>query len=187
MDMATITMWGVIATAFGAIVAAIALWRKNHLTSVNIAAQALKEFAADRDMQRVFYLIEYERFYYDGKFHQSGMEKRTDKLLRHFAAIALAWKGGFVKTDALRIVRYYVLRILDDIHIQAYMRKVCGDTEKEDPHIREHPYHVLVELGEELAKSHPHNVHVVRRWKLVPGERKWQPGGRQKHNPQLRE
>lgn len=179
--MTIITMLGVIVAAVGVAFTALALQRKNDLTSVNIAAQALKEFAADKDMQKVFYLIEYEDFKYNRHtFHKTDMERRADRLLRHFAAVALAWKGNFVTTDALRIVRYYVLRILDDIHIQAYLKKVCGDTEKEDRHIREHPYHVLVELGEELRRSLPHDVHIVRRWKLRPGERKWLPDGSQK-------
>ena len=146
--------------------------RNHRLTSVNIAAQALKEFAADQDMQKVFYLIEYKKFEYEREtFHQSEMERPTDKLLRHFAAVALAWKSKLVEEAALRLVRYYVLRILDDKHIQAYMKKVCGDTEKDIPHIGEHPYHVLAEWGEKLRQSTPKKMFSVRHWNFQPGRR----------------
>ena len=145
---------GALATALGAGIAAYQLRRKNRLTSVNFAAQALKEFAADKDMQDVFYDIEYERFEYPKEgFHDgSPEERRIDRLLRHFAAVALAWKEGLVKSGDLVLIRYYVVRTMRDRKVMRYVDFVCERWAKKAQKV-EHPYAVLKRFHEYLEKS----------------------------------
>lgn len=142
---------GILATTVGVGFAALALWRKNRLTSVNFAAQALKEFAADWVMQDVFYEAEYNKFEYPG--HNGGPgERKIDRLLRHFAAVALAWEKGLVKPGDVVLIRYYVLKTMRNRNVMKYVNTVCNHWAKQRQKI-EHPYTVLKRFYEDLEKS----------------------------------
>ena len=154
MDKMTITAIGALAAIVVACLATYQLWRKNRLTSVNFAAQALKEFAADKDMQDVFYDIEYEEFEYpkEGFHGGSPEERRIDRLLRHFAAVALAWKEGLVKSGDLVLIRYYVVRTMRDRKVMGYVDFVCEQWAKKAQKV-EHPYTVLKRFHKYLEES----------------------------------
>ena len=145
---------GAFAAALGAGVAANQLRRNARLASVNFAAQALKEFAADKDMQDVFYDIEYNRFEYPKEGFRGGSpeERRIDRLLRHFAAVALVWKEGLVKSGDLVLIRYYVVRTMRDRKVMRYVDFVCEQWAKKAQKV-EHPYAVLKRFHEYLEKS----------------------------------
>ena len=142
---------GAFAAALGAGVAANQLRRNARLASVNFVAQALKEFAANKDMQNVFYDIEYERFKYPG--HGGNPEERkTDRLLRHFATVALAWENGIVKPGDLVLIRYYVARTMRDHKVMEYVDFVCEGWAKKAQKV-EHPYTVLKRFHKYLEES----------------------------------
>ena len=132
--------------------AEIALQRNERLTSVTLVADALKSFVADKDMQTAFYAIEYDDFYYgDGsRFHKTDEERRADKLLRHFAALALAYNNGLIRREDLVLVQYYVKRILKNDEVQEYLDFLFQWAKKQGV---EHPYQELVKLGKHLEKS----------------------------------
>ena len=115
-----------------------------------LVAACLKGFAEDEEIQRAFYAIEYSEFKYDNGFHKSDREREIDKLLRHFANIALAWQAGLLSTRDVRPVQYYVLRIIRDPDIQSYLKFIAGWSEQQA--LGEHPYAVLSQLSERLAK-----------------------------------
>ena len=128
------------------------------LTSVNIVAQAFRDFTMDEDMQKVFYEVEHGNFNYRGigALRAVGMEEPTDKLLRHFSVLAIAWKNNLVKDDTLRTACYYMLKVLDNPSIQEYMERVCNVAamkSKSPTDIGEHPYKVLLEMGEKLTQT----------------------------------
>ena len=143
---------GAFATALGAGVAAYQLRRNVRLASVNIVAQALKEFAADKDMQDVFYEIERREFEYPGGNEGSPAERRTDRLLRHFAAVALARENGLVNPGDLVLIQYYVVKIMDNDDVTKYVKKIRRKWAKAGWKI-EHPYAVLERFYRELEKS----------------------------------
>jgi len=101
-------------------------------------------------MQRVFYLIEYSEFRYDSSFHKSPLERETDKLLQHFANLALAWQAGLLSIEDVRSVQYYVVCIMRNPEIQKYLKFVADWTVEAD--LGRHPYVALNEMYEELAK-----------------------------------
>jgi hypothetical protein len=72
--------------------------RTNAQTRAALVAAYLKGFADDDEIQNAFYAIEYSVFNYDDSFHNSKFEREIDKLLRHFAHIALAWQAGLLST-----------------------------------------------------------------------------------------
>ena len=144
----TILAIGSLGTAIAAVVVVLQLHRNRVLTSVDFAAQALKEFAKDYDMQMMFYQIEYKTFKYDDGFHRSFREYQLDKLLRHFTAVALAWDRGLVRKKDLDIVRYYVLVIVGNKEVWRYVKHVRAVAKEKRGVV--HPYGVLVKLSRRL-------------------------------------
>lgn len=146
-----IAVFSALFAGFSAHNAAISLQRNNRLTSMTLATDALKAFAADKDMQDAFFSIEYDKFRYTVSFHDSPEERRMDKMLYHLSAVALAWKNGFIQEEDLGILQYYVVRILRNDGIQEYFDFLLKKWTKSQR--LEHPYHTLVKLGEHLDSS----------------------------------
>jgi len=85
-----------------------------------------------------------------GTFTDQVEEREVDKLLRHFANLALAWQVGLLSTADVRPVQYYVLRITRNPEIKKYLEFIADWSKQEG--LGEHPYAVLTKLSEELAK-----------------------------------
>ena len=83
----------------------------NAQARASIVADCLTGFARDADMQNAYYLIEYDNLRFDEEFHNSPRERDVDRLLRHFANIALAWQAGLLSIRDVRPLEYYILRI----------------------------------------------------------------------------
>ena len=147
-----ITMLGVIVAAIGVSITAWQLCRGNGLTSANSVAQCLKEFAADKDMQEIFYAIEYGDFKYGPGFHGSPEERLLDKLLQHFSVVALLWKNGFIKPTDLVTIKYYVVRIMGNEEVKKYVNGHLQKWVKRKG--IEHPYQPLNSLAKHL-ENHP--------------------------------
>lgn len=56
---------------------------------------------------------------YNSEFHKSQQEREIDKLLRHFANLALAWQAGLLTKKDVLPVQYYVLRIVRDLRLSS--------------------------------------------------------------------
>jgi len=110
-----------------------------------LVAESLRGFADDSDIQAAFYAIEYSDFRYDESFHKSTQERQLDKLLRHFANIALSWQAGLLTTEDVRPLQYYLLRIMRDPEVQKYLSFIEQWSSRAG--LGEHPYSVLVRLG----------------------------------------
>ena len=137
--------------AAGALILNIAQSRRtNSQARATLVAACLKDFADDEDIQRAFYAIEYAEFKYDESFHRSQQERQIDKLLRHFANLALSWKGGLLTTKDVKPVQYYILRVMKNAEIIKYMEFMNGWSKSAVN--GQHPYAVLGELTDELSK-----------------------------------
>lgn len=145
-------------TAISAWAAAIALilnlWQSycsNTQERATLVAECLKEFADDPDIQSIFYEIEYDKFIYGKDFHGSDQERKVDKLLRHFANLALSWESGLLSIKDIRPVQYYILRVMKNCEILKYMNFLEGWLKKAGVG-HQHPYIVLVKLSNKLSK-----------------------------------
>jgi hypothetical protein len=144
--------------AFSAIFAASALVlnilqsrRTNAQARAALVAECLKDFANDEDIQRAFYAIEYNEFVYDSRFHKSDQEREIDKLLRHFANLALSWKSGLLSIEDVRPVQYYILRVMKNPEILKYMEFMTEWLKRSNS--GQHPYAVLGELCDTLVEA----------------------------------
>lgn len=144
--------------ALGAIFAGIGLLlnvqqsrRTNAQARAALVSACLKGFAEDEDIQKAFYAIGYSEFKYDSSFHKSTQEHEIDKLLRHFANLALAWQVGLLSTEDVRPVQYYVLRVVREPEIQKYLAFI--EEWSKQTSLGQHPYAVLVEMSRVLLKK----------------------------------
>ena len=124
--------------------------RTNAQARAALVAACLTGFAEDEDIQSAFYMIEYSEFKYDAAFHRSDEERNVDKLLRHFANIALAWQAGLLSTQDVRPIQYYLRRVLDDPEIQKYLKFIASWSEMATH--GEHPYAVLTKMASALRE-----------------------------------
>ena len=125
--------------------------RMNAQARASIVTGCLQGFAADGDMQNAYYAIEYGGFRFDDGFPDSSREREADRLLRHFANIALAWQGGLLTLRDVKPLEYYILRIMTDGEIRKYLDFVVSMSRQVSPN--EHPYAVLAKLGRALIAS----------------------------------
>lgn len=124
--------------------------RTNAQARATLVASCLKDFADDEDIQRAFYAIEYDEFKYDESFHRSQQERQIDKLLRHFANLALSWEGGLLTIEDMKPVQYYILRIMKNAEISKYMEFMANWSRNAAN--GQHPYVVLGQLTDELSR-----------------------------------
>jgi hypothetical protein len=127
--------------------------RTNAQSRAAIVLSCLKGFAEDEEIQKAFYAIEYLEFQYNEKFHRSPQEREIDKLLRHFANIALAWQAQLLTIDDVRPIEYYVLRVMRNPEIQKYFKFIEHWSSQDD--LGEHPYMELTKLCQALKKTKP--------------------------------
>ncbi|MGD0021206.1 MAG: hypothetical protein ABSC54_02780 [Smithellaceae bacterium] len=153
-----------IATTISAMSAALGLFltfnqsrRTNTQARATLVANCLKGFTEDEEIQRAFYTLEYAKFKYNKRFHNSQLERRIDKLLRHFANIALAWQANLLSIRDIRPIQYYVLRILRNKELQKYLEFIESWTRQDN--LGEHPYKVLIKLAAALEQK--------RKWKII--------------------
>jgi hypothetical protein len=125
--------------------------RTNAQARAALVAGCLKGFIDDDAIQRAFYLIEYSKFDYDSGFHDSETERDVDKLLRHFANLALSWQSGLLSLKDIRPMQYYLLRVMTNPGIQKYMRFMETWTERLG--VAGHPYAVLEQLCQALLNG----------------------------------
>jgi hypothetical protein len=123
--------------------------RTNSQARATLVAGSLKDFANDKDIQRAFYSIEYDKFTYSESFHDSEEERDIDKLLRNFANLAILWKSGLLSIEDLRPAQYYILRVMKNPDILKYMDFMENFLKRSTN--GQHPYAVLGELCDILA------------------------------------
>ena len=137
----------------GLILNAVQARRTDKQARASLVADFLSDFASDKDMQSIFYAIEYSKFQYGDDFHESEEERKLDRLLVHFANLALAWKAKLLQDRDLLPVQYFVRRLLGNEGVKSYLRFLDNWSEYEK--LGEHPYQALKEMGAVLGVPLP--------------------------------
>ncbi|MDH4482639.1 MAG: hypothetical protein QE279_08015 [Rhodoferax sp.] len=123
--------------------------RTNRQARASLVAKFLSDFADDKEMQSIFYAIEYSKFHYDDNFHDSDEERKLDRLIVHFANLALAWKSGLLENLDIVPVEYFARRLLRDEGVKSYLRFL--DNWSDHAELGAHPYQALKEMGAVLG------------------------------------
>jgi hypothetical protein len=148
--LAIVPALGALFAAFGLLLNVQQSRKTNAQARAALVAGCLKGFAEDEEIQKAFYAIEYSEFRYDESFHKSVNEREIDKLLRHFANLALAWQAGLLSTVDVQPVQYYVLRVTRDPEIKKYLEFIASWSQETG--LGAHPYAALTKLSESLTK-----------------------------------
>lgn len=123
----------------------------NTLTRAKIVSDTLHVFMDDETIQSAFYKIEYGEFKYDHNFHGSESEKEIDKLLRHFANLAIMWKNGLLTVKDIHPIQYFLLRTVGNSQVREYLDFIDHWSKTSDT--GGHPYVALNELTRELESE----------------------------------
>jgi hypothetical protein len=78
------------------------------------------QYITDPDSSQALYDIEYEKFKYGKRFHDSDEEKRLDRLLSYFEKIAALYHMDIITLDDLELVKYDFVRVFQDTNVQRY-------------------------------------------------------------------
>lgn len=78
------------------------------------------QYITDPESSRALYDIEYDRFNYTERFHESAEEKRLDRLLNYFEKIATLYHMGIVALEDLELVKYDFVRVYGNKDVQEY-------------------------------------------------------------------
>lgn len=133
-----------------AVVVAVRQYQLNiRITRARIVAEFLNAYHADKDMQDIFYALEYGVFKYDIHFAGSKDERKLDSLLGHFNGLARWWSVGILKSDDLRVVDYYLCLIMRSPEVDRYFRVLKGYAKQQN---RDFLFRFLVEFWDEREK-----------------------------------
>lgn len=75
----------------------------------------------DKDVSNIFYDIEYSKFEYTADFHDSEIEKKTDKLLTILDLICEMHYRGSITTNEMSFFNYQIRRVAQNIEIEKYL------------------------------------------------------------------
>jgi len=105
------------------VVAAFAAFRQIYISNrhkrADLILQLYTDFSDDKDMQDIYYLMEYQQFVYSKTtFHMSENERKLDKLLGLFSNIGQLYQMGIIKDTDLEFIKYefQVIYETDGVH-----------------------------------------------------------------------
>lgn len=131
-----------VATAFGASAAFRQIFILNKQKRADLILQLYNQFASDKDMQDIYYLIEYNEFHYDIiTFHQSTEERKLDKLLGLFSNIGQLYQMRIIKDKDLEFIKYEFQVIYENFDVQKYFKTLDGwFQERQINHFKYQPF-----------------------------------------------
>ena len=110
-----------LATAFGVIMGVVQ-WRKSVLIKrAELIDEILEKFRTDANIRKAVYLFDYDQFWYNEKFHDTGRrEDCVDIGLEYFSYVCYLRKIGILRRKDFVLFRYIVYRALSNFGIQDY-------------------------------------------------------------------
>ena len=143
------TMAGLWATIRQSVITSRQLKTNILLAGNRLIADTIHDIASDKGMQELFDGIEKK------KIEIMAYDPKTvvllNRLLARFAIIANARKDNIINDDALGIILYDLLRIMNNEAVKDHIEYNLGEMKKTFPKIDEHPYKVLMEMVDRFS------------------------------------
>jgi|GEM_PF-1794634 len=76
---------------------------------------------SDPDVREAFYQVEYGKFIYNPKFHDSPSEKKIDRLLSFVDLVCDLYDQKIITEREMRFFKYEFARISQDPNVQGYL------------------------------------------------------------------
>lgn len=116
-----------IATTIGVFAAFRQIYISNKQKRADLILQLCNQFYQDKEMQDMYYKIEYSIFQYDVEtFHDSKEEKQLDKLLGFFSNIGQLYQMKIIKDKDLEFIKYEFQIIYEYQGVQSYFQTLDG-------------------------------------------------------------
>lgn len=115
------------ATTIGVFAAFIQIYISNRQKRADLLLQLCNQFYQDKEMQDIYYDIEYGQFHYAaGTFHMSEDERKLDKLLGLFSNIGQLFEMGIINDRDLEFIKYEFQIIYECPDVQNYFQTLDG-------------------------------------------------------------
>lgn len=131
-----------IATTIGVFAAFKQIYISNKQKRADLILQLCNQFYQDKEMQDIYYKIEYNTFHYDGEtFHGSQEEKQLDKLLGLFSNIGQLYQMKIIMDKDLEFIKYEFQVVYDDLGVQSYFQTLdCWFKTRQITHLKFQPF-----------------------------------------------
>jgi hypothetical protein len=116
-----------VATTIGVFAAFRQIYISNKQKRADLLLQLCNQFYQDKEMQDIYYKVEYGQFKYaTATFHMSEEERRLDKLLGLFSNIGQLYEMGIIKDKDLEFIKYEFQIIYENSDVQNYFKTLDG-------------------------------------------------------------
>lgn len=149
-----------IATTFGVFATFRQIYISNKQKRADLILQLCNQFYQDKDMQDIYYRIEYGEFQYAiTTFHKTEDEKKMDKLLSLFSNIGQLYQMGIVKDKDLEFIKYEFQIIYEYKAVQAYFQTLDSWFEaRQISHLKFQPFR---DVGKIIAKNNYKKINPI--------------------------
>lgn len=132
--------------------------KRTTIARFDAVLNAVRVFNADPEMQAAFHDIEHDVLRFDdAKFPDCEIEKRTVRLLRHLAMLALAVERGVLTVDDIAPMAYYFIRVQRNSAIHKYFEYFLAWMETNG--WRSHPFMAFRRVADDLTQRHIETPH----------------------------
>ncbi len=106
----------------------------------------------DKELNNIYYKIEYHEFEYNDDFHGSDDEKKLDKLISIFDILAKQYYLGLITIDDIDLVSYEYLVVYQNIEVNKYFQFLDDWFERRG--IKNPPFGKFRKLGKLVENNH---------------------------------
>ena len=125
----------------------LATWHDNvKKTKRALIKDLIQETLEDSEISEVFRNIDYNKHWYDEKFHDSPLERKVDKAFMRFSYFIDLLEDEYIDNKALDLIKYHLQRVLHNHDSQTYLFNLLNFTQKIEATF---PYATLVKYGKE--------------------------------------
>ena len=142
---------GAIVATLGTVVALCQLWFNTQLAGVKFVSDTLNEIVADKEILKIFNAAEQDGIAITALDHSTVTA--LNRLLSRFAIIAYAREKKIINDDALAIILYDLLRVLNNDAVKEHVKYRLGVMKNEFPKLRKHPYELLLKLLDRFSSN----------------------------------
>jgi hypothetical protein len=144
-----------VATLIGVFAAYRQIYISNRQKRADLVLQLCNQFYQDKEIQEIYYKIEYNDFKYEiQKFHGSEEEKQLDKLLGLFSNIGQLYDMKIIKDADLEFIKYEFQIIYENKSVTAYFKTLDNWFQiRKITHLKFHPFRKVGKMLSDLNYS----------------------------------
>jgi hypothetical protein len=137
MGMLVISFFGFTAALIGILFTYMQVKQNNKVNRAMFLKEFYTTMFTDEDIRKVWYMVEYNRFIYEGTdetrdecFHESELEKATDRLLTFVDLLCSLHARNVISDDEMGFFKYEIRQMYTNEDLDRYLRHVQASYKK---------------------------------------------------------